>query len=548
MNRTTQPSHYNSELMNRFNILLIICTFLNVNGIAQNATLSDLELQVIKSYQFDLKESRPILSKIEVIIPEIAFKPSKIIVDLLPVKLEDVTYSIKPLAHLPQSSKYYKGYASASFGAFQNLELEASYRHQAPNYFMYGIEASYINIDDKSITNKNRNNKSGSGFLRYYLKPTFWLQYKAKYRFDQIGVFGFIESNKPIFQNETKSEHYNRNQHNISFFKKIKKIGTAINLDNSISTTRNILIREKEHLLRNHLSIKTSFTRTFSLDINSEYLRQISTLDGSKGSYLWNNRVILTFKRPNIGAKIEGLLSLRKKTRILPEGEFYVKGKAHSLTLFYRNNLVFNTLNTDLDEIFLIDITNYSSSVSEYSSYGFEYEFDVKSAQQLKLTVSKNKNVNEQIWINSANNSQYFSFQLLDYSFYNISMKYRIFILNNLSFSQGISYLYLQDIGISEIPHFQKYNISSSLRFAFRKLEVAASYKIGDKVYFPAYLPDFDITSEYQHDISAELKYQLSKTVKVSIYGIDLLDNRFESFAGYKGFGRRVKIELFTKF
>ncbi len=536
------------ELMNR---ILITLFFLigSIFLLAQNENLSEQELKVIKSYQFDLTESNPILSNLSLDLPKLEIETAAFKVDLLPVKLEDVTYGIMPLAHQPSESKFYKGWASAAFGSSQILDLEASFRHQVPNYFMYGIDVEYSNINDQNTLSKDFNEKKALGFLRYYLKPSFWFEYQALYSFSKLGVFGFNQENVPgIIGGEIKEENYRQNYHQITLFKRLKKINTDFNLKNSLFTARNTKMHLGENVLHNHLNIATKFSSSLSLNISSNHKRQISTVNDSNNKYLWNNRLNISFTKPHIGFKIEGLFSLGQQTNILPGAEFYLNGKAHSLTAFYRNRLNFNSFYETQNEINLIYIPSFSTSITEVNSYGLKYDFDIKDAHGLNMSASFINKKNDQIWINTPENLQYFSFQLLDYSYYNLELGYHIHLHENLKFNQSIEYKLLQDIDSKDITHLQKYNVKSSVSYSMKRINLAFDYLLGDQVAFTKEIEGYSNQSDYQHDLRFELKYSISDAVQVSLIGIDLLNNRFEAFTGYKDFGRRGKLKIRAKF
>jgi hypothetical protein len=533
--------------MNRILFFLIVA-FCTLHTHAQSDHLSEQELKVIKSYQFDISESTPILSDLSLHLPFLQLPESKIEVDLLPVKLDEITLSIMPLAHQVTPSKSYKGYASAGFGNTQILDLTVSYRHQVPNYFMYGLDLNYSNIKDTEILSKERNHRMASGFLRYYLKPTFWTEYSTNYEVTKAGVFGFKEELNTQPGGETRIENYKRNQHSVTLFKSFTKLKTKIESKNTLLSAKNTRMNLGENVVDNQIYIKSELSKVLSVNLQSDHKRQISTINDLDNSFIWNTRLNLSFLKPKFGFKLEGLLSTGSDLNVLPEAEFYINGQSHSLELFYKNDLTLNTFHDNQDEINLISIPVYSSEITETLSYGFEYRFDLKDAHGLSLTGSFVELTNEQVWINNADDPRYFDSHLIDYSFYNLGLKYRINMLSNLEFKQGFHYKHLSDLSPQDIPHFQRYRLKSSVSYHLSRLNFTIDYVLGDQVAFSQNLVDYVDRSGFQHEVDLELKYIISDAVSISILGMDILDNQYEGFAGYKSFGRRGKLQVSTKF
>ena len=90
-----------------------------------------------------------------------------------------------------------------------------------------------------------------------------------------------------------------------------------------------------------------------------------------------------------------------------------------------------------------------TGEITETLSYGFEYRFDLKDAHGLSLTGSFVELTNEQVWINNADDPRYFDSHLIDYSFYNLGLKYRINMLSNLEFKHYISLSCRKSMGFS---------------------------------------------------------------------------------------------------
>lgn len=514
---------------------------------AQQTELSEQDIKVIKSYKFDIEETAPIFSDISIGEQLMSIKKEELPVDLLPIQLEDITMALKPLAHNIIPSKFNKAFVKASYGLLQNIDASGSFRHQVPQYFMYGLDARYAMINDAEVLDKNETQLDASGFLRYYLTNKTWIQVDSRYGKSQNGIFGFNTPQTLSLDGQHKTVDIQHLDEALTILHKWAQNTGDIKLNVNSIFTSNKTNDLSEALINSSLIVSKKFKKnhSISLDIDNNHIAKRLNTEGTNN--LLQGELTVGMTKPKIGAEVSAKSYYEDGFNFVPNAEFYLKGKRHYLSIYYDNTFALQSYHALLTDMTLLNTASINTKVSQQKTIGLSYSFEIPNSHQLTLSAARNENINKVMWINNIENQQVFDLNLVDFNYYSFGLNYKFFLLDNLSFSQDANYRLLDKIEKTALPHFQSYTLTTEFRYDFHAFNFSGSYTLGDLVYYSDLL-DYDVTSDFQHDMSVDISYHPSEKVEIYLEGIDLLDNRFERYAGYQDYGRRAKIGTFIKF
>ena len=531
--------------MIRFFPLLIILCF--SKAYAQNENLSAQDLEVIKSYQFEMALTSPILRELSAIESNVLLEKQEIKIDLLPIELQEITYSIKPIAHEPRPFKYYKGFTKISYGNLENIDFFGTYRHQVPNYFMYGLEASYLRINDQNILDKNIYEIGGGGFLRYYVNKNTWLEYSPNYNKKSPGIFGFNTPESISLNGDNLTLDIIQVDHEVIVNHQFFKNTSSVNYSASFHKTNNTDKNLRELIITQKLVAEKIFNKGYNLQISLRNDHLAQSINQSDLNYLTQGRLSFSLLKPQIGFRVEALSQISGIKKILPNGEFFLHGKQHHFELHYRNNITLNSYRDGLNRLYFINVNSYESTISEELSAGLSYQFAIRNSHKLKIGASREQRIKEVFWVNNLADQGHFDNISVDYQFYSFDLEYEFYLLKNLRFGQNLNYRLLDNIIKEKLPHSQNYNAETAIKYAVGKFTITVDYTLGDRVIYSP-IPNYADQSDFQHEIGTELKFQISEQVNISLEGMDLLDNKFEQYTGYADYGRRIKIGMSAKF
>lgn len=515
---------------------------------SQTPELTEQELEVIKTYQFDIAIATPV--QFDLAVPELQTDLSKkeLKIDLLPIELEEISYQIKPLAHIPQKSKYYNGYLDAHYGNKQNLDINASFRRMVPNYFMYGIDGEFYKINDSEVLDKNLSTVRGSAFLRYFLSQKTWLQLSGKYAHLSPGVYGFNTPETISSASEENRLDIRQLNNAVDLHHQLSNKDLFVNYELEIDRTSNRTSSINEVVLSNNLNIGNQFSNGLSLNINISNEHLAKSLPSQSHRSLSQGRLTAICMKKGLGIKAEAKAAYFKNTwQIDPNAELFFESENHKVELHYRPSYDLFTYDQGLNSIYFINTENLNSEITETQSIGGSYEYQKRSSHNFRIGASRLDLKNGLIWRHNPVNKQFFDPDFVDYSYYLFEVRHLFFLHKNLRFAQDFHYRLLDKVEKSALPHTQDYSLESSLTFSAGTIEVGLSYILGDKVYYTSDL-DYLETSDYQHDIGFSVSYRPNEQLEIQAEGLDLLHNRFERFGGYADYGRRFRIGVFAKF
>ncbi len=526
----------------------LVVMFLCPQLISQTPELTVQELEVIKTYQFDIAIATPV--QFDLAVPELQTDLSKkeLKIDLLPIQLEEISYQIKPLAHIPQKSKYYNGYLNAHYGNKENMDINVSFRRMVPNYFIYGIEGEFYKINDSEVLDKNLSTVRGSTFLRYFLSQKTWLQLSGKYAHLSAGVYGFNTAETISSTGEENRLDIRKLNNAVDLHHQLNNKDLFLNYELEINKTSNRTSSINEVLLRNNLNIGNQFSNGLSLNINISNEHLAKSLPSQSHRSLSQGRLTAIYMKKGLGIKAEAKAAYFKNAwQIDPNAELFFKSENHKVEWHYRTSYDLFTYDQGLNSIYFINMENLNSEITETQSIGGSYEYQKRSSHSFQIGANYLDLTNGLIWRHNPVNKQFFDPDFLDYSYYLFEVRHLFYFLRSLSFSQEFNYRLLDKIEKSALPHTQDYTLESSLTYSVGKFEFDLSYILGDQVHYTTGL-DYSETSDYQHDIGFSVTYRPHEQLKIQAEGLDLLDNRFERFGGYADYGRRFRVGVFGKF
>lgn len=533
-------------MKNRFIISLsfILCVSLH----AQENKLTDQELDVIKNYQFDMADSDPSLFQLDIPEPSMKIEAGNLGVDLLPLEIEEISYSIKPIAHQPNPLKYYRVYGDMAYGNLNNIDANVSFRNMVPNYFIYGFEGQFSQIKDEAVLDRSLQKVKGKGMLQYFFKQKTFFDLRFEYTQNEFGVFGFNDDNTI---SSTGENRFLENQIiNTSFIAhhQIGKGGPSLEYAFDINHLSSITDDEKEVILTNGLKIDQELAKgyAFALDLEhnfiSDEIGDEATTSLTKG--ILSGKMI----KPKFGVELSGLTTYQNnKWSLYPNGRLYFKSSEHLISLSHTIDVELFTYAGGIQEIQYINTKEMKILPQVTKSIGGSYEFKNENGYLFNLGASYKSLENAAIYKNSTVDRQLFDVHFIDFDHYQFGLNYTFPLLGNLSFSQNFQYRLLEEKSKEELPGFQNYNLISSLDYSFRALKVNLSYNLGDFVSY-SNLQDYKVKSDYQHELDLRVNFEFSKNITAFASGVDLLDNRFEQYAGYEDFGKRYQLGVMVKF
>jgi hypothetical protein len=534
------------------NILYIASMLLFTGNVfSQSSELSKQELEVIKSYKFDIVQAQPLFLEYDKLEePTKTIENLRTEVQLLPLELDEIEYAIKPKAFEVNPPRYYNGYAGIRYGNLENLDLYASFQKQVSNYFLLGIEGNYFKIKDSEILDKNVSSTNGKAFIQYFLNNKTWIKLKTEYQQNQNGLFGYNDEqtvnpdgveqrveNKNI-QAEAQIKHYSDKNRSLAFSYQI-----------NASSSQAVTFDAKEFILYNKGDIRKDFGSHFFTQISAENRVFLNSINESESRSFSSSQITLGWLKSNFGIVAEGFGTYYlDEFRIAPKIEMYFTKNEHKLNLHYSTSLEPFSYRTALDKSYTYAIpASVNYALVEINSLGGSYEYEKKHSHMFDVGIAYEKYINSPVIFTSLVQNQLFEFQYLDFDQYKFDLNYRISILPWLTLGQDMSYRYLQNVEKEQLPHNQIFTFLNTMEIDWKRLSAKVNYTFGDNVLFTKDL-NYETSSTYEHDLSVSLDYRIHDQIRIEARGIDLLNNRFEQFAGYQGFGRRFQVGIFSKF
>jgi len=520
-----------------------ICSVLFCTITAQQSAINTDDVQVVKSFENDLKKTERIFSgprPSAVHAPDIDYKYN---LQVQPVEIDYPTPYIRPIAMKPEAKKHFRqGYLSALYGSLSNPQIDAGYDIYAQDYYNLGLHFSYLGFNDREIPLRDLSKIHGIIEADYFLTRSTLLSLNLGYNNDKHSFFGFndtLDLERTIDDRNISSFHFGGSieqslgdQSSIGaevFVKNIKTDDISVQ-ENSLKALGVV----KSYLGKQKLSLKGGLDYTFLND----------SLDDSRFKHLVLYPSLLLHPSKRVALMLgANMIYDSEQFHFFPDVKLSLFVKESKLEIFggVTGNLKKHSLqNLITDNPYFNGVFGPSNNVSSIDAFlGAEYNGNHRFSGSIQMGYRQDDQM--YFFQNDSSNPLVFTTLIDNVSSPYLEINSSYNLRHNIHLNMNILQRFISSDALEKPLYMPQSKVRIGAVFGFfeQSLEFGPELFYKQGTHFISLSNELGKTEDL-YDFNFVAKITFKNQFKIHFRAINLLHQEYERWHGYRDYGRHI--------